>query len=74
MSVSGASVCRSRVSDWTSSGVDAAGLKSCNDGNRWREEAICLRALWNDHVVAVHGAISPERLAFIERKRDDWPA
>lgn len=39
---------------------------------RWAREAAWLRGYWLPGTI-VHGLIKPERLAYIEGKRTDWP-
>src|SRR5690606_14755500 len=59
--------------DFSSQTNDVAGLKGCHDNNRWRQESDVLRLAWAQQIIAVHGLISPERLAYIKRERADWP-
>lgn len=60
--------------DWTDSGHDVAGLKGCHDPNRWKQEAVVLRQVWDDsRVTHVFGRCSKERLEYINGRRAEWP-
>lgn len=60
--------------DFSDDVYDAGGEKGEHYRERWLWEAQVLRSTWNnDQIVAVHGRIHPERLAFIRSERPDFP-
>lgn len=59
--------------DFRATGHDVAGIKGYHEPKRWMQEATVLRSVWRKNIVAVHGAIAADKLAFIKGECNDWP-
>lgn len=59
--------------DMSDVGNDVAGLKSHNNALRWKQEAECLRVVWDARVGRVLGRLHNARLEFLRGERAGWP-
>ena len=58
--------------DWSDTKVDAAGVKGDHGPERWQKEADAVVKVWDRRIVAVHGELAANRLAFFKGETKLW--